>query len=118
MCIDMKDESKIQELYSMIFNENPDSETLESLLKIFHEQNNNSMDAVEYYLRNGEKFKKLSYELEKELEIAELYYNILERMPDKKGLEFFKTQLLQNKKSLKLIEEEFRNSDEYKKITT
>jgi hypothetical protein len=39
-------------------------------------------------------------------------------MPDKKGLEFFKTQLLQNKKSLKLIEEEFRNSDEYKKITT
>ncbi len=45
----MKDESKIQELYSMIFNENPDSETLESLLKIFSlNKNNNSMDAVEY----------------------------------------------------------------------
>ena len=35
-------------------------------------------------------------------------------MPDKEGLNFFKNQLLQNTKSLELIKEEFKNSDEFK----
>ena len=105
--------SQISEISSMIFNETPNSDTLDTLIHQ-HKENNNSMDAVEYYLRGGEKFKKLCYELEKELDIAELYYNVLERMPDKEGLEFFKNQLLQNKKSLKSIESEFKNSEEFK----
>ena len=105
--------SKITNVYKIIFDEIPDSDTYDTLIH-HYKQNNNSMDSVEEYLRNSEKFKKLSAELEKELEVAELYYNILERMPDKKGLNFYKNQLLQNNKSLKSIEDEFKNSDEYK----
>ena len=105
--------SQIINLYEVIFNEIPDSDTCESLIR-HYKQNNNSIDSVENYLRSSEKFKKLSIELEMELDIAELYYNILERMPDKEGLNFYKNQLLQNNKSLKSIEDEFKNSDEYK----
>ena len=109
----MDTKSQITNLYEIIFEEIPDPGTLESLI-LHYKQNNNSIDAVENYLRNDKKFKKLSVELETELKVAELYYNILERMPDREGLDFFKNQLLQNNKSLKSIEDEFKNSDEYK----
>ena len=105
--------SQITNLYEIIFEEIPDPGTLESLI-LHYKQNNNSIDAVENYLRNDKKFKKLSVELETELKVAELYYNILERMPDEEGMNFYKNQLLQNNKSLKSIEDEFKNSDEYK----
>ena len=109
----MNIKSQITNLYEIIFEEIPDPDTLKSLI-LHYNQNNNSIHAVENYLRSGEKFKKLSVELETELKVAELYYNILERMPDKEGLNFFKNQLLQNTKSLELIKEEFKNSDEFK----
>ena len=109
----MDTKSQITNLYETIFEEIPDPDTLESLI-LRYKQNNNSIDAVENYLRSGEKFKKLSVELETELKVAELYYNILERMPDEKGMNFYKNQLLQNNKSLKSIEDEFKNSDEFK----
>ena len=105
--------SQITDLYEVIFEEIPDPGTLESLI-LHYKQNNNSIDAVENYLRSDKKFKKLSVELETELKVAELYYNILERMPDEEGMNFYKNQLLQNNKSLKSIEDEFKNSDEYK----
>ncbi len=105
--------SQITDLYEVIFEEIPDPDTLESLI-LHYKQNNNSIDTVENYLRSGEKFKKLSVELEIELKVAELYYNILERMPDEEGMNFYKNQLLENNKSLKSIEDEFKNSDEYK----
>ena len=105
--------SQIINLYEVIFNEIPDSNTQELLIS-HYKKNNNSIDSVENYLRSGEKFKKLSVELETELKVAELYYNILERMPDEKGMNFYKNQLLQNNKSLKSMEDEFKNSDEYK----
>jgi len=105
--------SQITDLYEVIFEEIPDPDALESLI-LHYKQNNNSIDAVENYLRNDKKFKKLSVELETELKVAELYYNILERMPDEEGMNFYKNQLLQNNKSLKSIEDEFKNSDEYK----
>ena len=109
----MDTKSQITNLYETIFEEIPDPDTLESLI-LRYKQNNNSIDAVENYLRSDKKFKKLSVELETELKVAELYYNILERMPDEKGMNFYKNQLLQNNKSLKSIEDEFKNSDEYK----
>ena len=109
----MDTKSQITNLYEIIFEEIPDPGTLESLI-LHYKQNNNSIDAVENYLRNDKKFKKLSVELETELKVAELYYNILERMPDEEGMNFYKNQLLQNNKSLKSIEDEFKNSDEYK----
>ena len=109
----MDTKSQITNLYETIFEEIPDPDTLESLI-LRYKQNNNSIGAVENYLRNDKKFKKLSVELETELKVAELYYNILERMPDEKGMNFYKNQLLQNNKSLKSIEDEFKNSDEYK----
>ena len=109
----MDTKSQITKIYEIIFEEIPDPDTLESLI-LHYKQNNNSIDAVENYLRNDKKFKKLSVELETELKIAELYYNILERMPDEEGMNFYKNQLLQNNKSLKSIEDEFKNSDEYK----
>ena len=109
----MDTKSQITNLYEIIFEEIPDPGTLESLI-LHYKQNNNSIDAVENYLRNDKKFKKLSVELETELKVAELYYNILERMPDEKGMNFYKNQLLQNNKSLKSMEDEFKNSDEYK----
>ena len=109
----MDTKSQITNLYETIFEEIPDPDTLESLI-LHYKQNNNSIDAVENYLRSDKKFKKLSVELETELKVAELYYNILERMPDEEGMNFYKNQLLQNNKSLKSIEDEFKNSDEYK----
>ena len=109
----MDTKSQITNLYEIIFEEIPDPDTLESLI-LRYKQNNNSIDAVENYLRSDKKFKKLSVELETELKVAELYYNILERMPDEKGMNFYKNQLLQNNKSLKSMEDEFKNSDEYK----
>ena len=109
----MDTKSQITNIYEIIFEEIPDPDTLESLI-LHYKQNNNSIDAVENYLRNDKKFKKLSVELETELKIVELYYNILERMPDEEGMNFYKNQLLQNNKSLKSIEDEFKNSDEYK----
>ena len=109
----MNIKSQITNLYEIIFEEIPDPGTLESLI-LHYKQNNNSIDAVENYLRSDKKFKKLSVELETELKVAELYYNILERMPDEEGMNFYKNQLLQNNKSLKSIEDKFKNSDEYK----
>ena len=109
----MDTKSQITNLYETIFEEIPDPDTLESLI-LRYKQNNNSIDAVENYLRSDKKFKKLSVELETELKVAELYYNILERMPDEEGMNFYKNQLLQNNKSLKSMEDEFKNSDEYK----
>jgi len=109
----MNTESKIINVYKMIFDEVPDSDTYDSLI-LNYKQNNNSIDSVEEYLRNTEKFKKLSAELEKELEVAELYYNILERMPDKEGLNFYKNQLVNKTQSLESLAITFRNSDEYK----
>ena len=109
----MDTESKIINVYKMIFDEVPDSDTYDSLI-LNYKQNNNSIDSVEEYLRNTEEFKKLSAELEKELEVAELYYNILERMPDKEGLDFYKIQLLHNTKSVESLTKEFKNSDEFK----
>ena len=109
----MDTKSQITNLYEIIFEEIPDPDTLESLI-LRYKQNNNSIDAVENYLRSDKKFKKLSVELETELKVAELYYNILERMPDEEGMNFYKNQLLQNNKSLKSMEDEFKNSDEYK----
>ena len=105
--------SQITNLYEIIFKEIRDPDTLKSLI-LHYNQNNNSIHAVENYLRSSEKFKKLSVELEIELKVAELYYNILERMPDEEGMNFYKNQLLENNKSLKSIEDEFKNSDEYK----
>ena len=109
----MDTKSQITNLYETIFEEIPDPDTLESLI-LRYKQNNNSIGTVENYLRSDKKFKKLSVELETELKVAELYYNILERMPDEEGMNFYKNQLLQNNKSLKSIEDEFKNSDEYK----
>ena len=109
----MDTESKIINVYKMIFDEVPDSDTYD-LLFLHYKQNNKSMDSVEEYLRNTEKFKKLSIKLEKELQVAELYYNILERMPDKEGLDFYKIQLLHNTKSVESLTKEFKNSDEFK----
>ena len=88
----MDTKSQITNLYEIIFEEIPDPGTLESLI-LHYKQNNNSVDAVENYLRNDKKFKKLSVELETELKVAELYYNILERMPDEEGMNFYKNQL-------------------------
>jgi len=59
----MSDKSKINERYLMIFNEKPDEDMQKSLLKIFNEQNN-SIEYIENYLRNSNKFKKLSIELQ------------------------------------------------------
>ena len=109
----MDTKSQITNLYEIIFEEIPDPDTLESLI-LRYKQNNNSIGAVENYLRSDKKFKKLSVELETELKVAELYYNILERMPDEEGMNFYKNQLLENNKSLKSIEDKFKNSDEYK----
>ena len=109
----MDTKSQITNLYEIIFEEIPDPDTLESLI-LRYKQNNNSIGAVENNLRSDKKFKKLSVELETELKVAELYYNLLKRMPDEEGMNFYKNQLLQNNKSLKSIEDKFKNSDEYK----
>ena len=47
----MNPKNQISKLYFLLFNENPDSDTLESLLKIFNDHNG-SMDYLENYLRN------------------------------------------------------------------
>jgi len=109
----MSDKSKINERYLMIFNEKPDEDMQKSLLKIFNEQNN-SIEYIEKYLRSTEKFKKLSIELQIELEISELYYILLNRKPDTEGLSFFKNQLINEKKSIDWVKESIINSDEYK----
>ena len=109
----MNPKNQISKLYFLLFNENPDSDTLESLLKIFNDHNG-SMDYLENYLRNSEKFKKLSIELEKELEIAELYYILLNRKPDIEGLSFFKNQLVNENKSIDWVKESIIDSNEYK----
>ena len=109
----MSDKSQILERYLMIFNEKPDEDMQKSLLKIFNEQNN-SIEYIEKYLRSTEKFKKLSIELQIELEISELYYILLNRKPDTEGLSFFKNQLINEKKSIDWVKESIINSDEYK----
>ena len=109
----MNTESKIHELYLMIFNEKPDDSTIKLLLKKFNEQNN-SIEHIERYLRSTEKFKKLSIELQIELEISELYYILLNRKPDLEGLSFFKNQLITENKSITWVKESIIDSDEYK----
>ena len=51
----MDTKSQITNLYETIFEEIPDPDTLESLI-LRYKQNNNSIGAVENYLRSGEKF--------------------------------------------------------------
>ena len=110
----MNPESQISELYFLLFNENPDSATLESLLKISHDH---SMDYLENTLRNSDKFKLLTKTLELELEIAEQYYILLNRKPDTDGLYFFRNQIVEQNKSIDWVSENIKNSDEYKKIS-
>ena len=105
--------SQINELYFMLFNETPDSNNMESLLKKIH-NNDNSIDYLENYLRNSDSFKILSKTLEIELEISELYYILLNRKPDTEGLTFFKNEIIQHDKSLNWVSTTLKNSDEYK----
>jgi len=112
----MNHESQVSELYSMLFNENIDPDTLESLLKIFHDHDD-SIDYIENNLRNSDKFKLLTKMLELELEIAEQYYILLNRKPDTDGLNFFRNQIVEQNKSIDWVSENIKNSDEYKKIS-
>tara|TARA_B100000749_G_C18278303_1_gene403301 strand:- start:55 stop:396 length:342 start_codon:yes stop_codon:yes gene_type:complete len=112
----MNPESQVSELYSMLFNENIDPDTLESLLKIFHDHDD-SIDYIENNLRNSDKFKLLTKMLELELEIAEQYYILLNRKPDTDGLNFFRNQIVEQNKSIDWVSENIKNSDEYKKIS-
>ena len=112
----MNPESQVSELYSMLFNENIDLDTLESLLKIFHDHDD-SIDYIENNLRNSDKFKLLTKMLELELEIAEQYYILLNRKPDTDGLNFFRNQIVEQNKSIDWVSENIKNSDEYKKIS-
>ena len=112
----MNHESQVSELYSMLFNENIDLDTLESLLKIFHDHDD-SIDYIENNLRNSDKFKLLTKMLELELEISEQYYIILNRKPDTDGLNFFRNQIAEQNKSIDWVSENIKNSDEYKKIS-
>jgi len=112
----MNPESQVSELYSMLFNENIDPDTLESLLKIFHDHDD-SIDYIENNLRNSDKFKLLTKMLELELEIAEQYYILLNRKPDTDGLYFFRNQIVEQNKSIDWVSENIKNSDEYKKIS-
>ena len=107
----MNPESQISGLYFLLFNENPDSATLESLLKISHDH---SMDYLENTLRNSDKFKLLSEKLEIELQIAELYYILLNRKPERDGITYFRNQIVKYDKSLSWVSESIKNSDEYK----
>lgn len=111
----MNIENKIYELYFMIFNESPNSDTLKSLLKVFLE-NDNSLDHLENYLRTSEKFKNLSKKLEIELEISILYYSLLNRKPDVDGVIFFRDQILKHNKSLDWVKKNITDSDEYKSM--
>ena len=100
-------EGKTMTLAPMIKNENMiDKE------KIYEQ--NNSIEHIEKYLRSTEKFKKLSIELQIELEISELYYILLNRKPDLEGLSFFKNQLITENKSITWVKESIIDSDEYK----
>ena len=112
----MNIESQVSELYSMLFNENIDPDTLKSLLKIFHDHDD-SIDYIENNLRNSDKFKLLTKTLELELEIAEQYYILLNRKPDTDGLYFFRNQIVEQNKSIDWVSENIKNSDEYKKIS-
>ena len=112
----MNPESQVSELYSMLFNENIDPDTLKSLLKIFHDHDD-SIDYIENNLRNSDKFKLLTKTLELELEIAEQYYILLNRKPDTDGLYFFRNQIAEQNKSIDWVSENIKNSDEYKKIS-
>tara|TARA_B100001105_G_C22215168_1_gene367179 strand:- start:13 stop:354 length:342 start_codon:yes stop_codon:yes gene_type:complete len=112
----MNPESQVSELYSMLFNENIDPDTLKSLLKIFHDHDD-SIDYIENNLRNSDKFKLLTKTLELELEIAEQYYILLNRKPDTDGLYFFRNQIVEQNKSIDWVSENIKNSDEYKKIS-
>lgn len=112
----INNESQVSELYSMLFNEKIDPDTLESLLKKFHD-NDDSIEYIEKILRNSDKFKLLTKTLELELEIAEQYYILLNRKPDIEGLSFFKNQVVNENKSLDWVKESILKSDEYKKIS-
>ena len=112
----MNPESQVSELYSMLFNENIEPDTLKSLLKIFHDHDD-SIDYIENNLRNSDKFKLLTKTLELELEIAEQYYILLNRKPDTDGLYFFRNQIVEQNKSIDWVSENIKNSDEYKKIS-
>tara|TARA_B100000378_G_scaffold272046_1_gene263280 strand:+ start:120 stop:461 length:342 start_codon:yes stop_codon:yes gene_type:complete len=112
----MNIESQVSELYSMLFNENIEPDTLKSLLKIFHDHDD-SIDYIENNLRNSDKFKLLTKTLELELEIAEQYYILLNRKPDTDGLNFFRNQIVEQNKSIDWVSENIKNSDEYKKIS-
>ena len=112
----MNHESQVSELYSMLFNENIEPDTLKSLLKIFHDHDD-SIDYIENNLRNSDKFKLLTKTLELELEIAEQYYILLNRKPDTDGLYFFRNQIVEQNKSIDWVSENIKNSDEYKKIS-
>lgn len=109
----MNSEEKISKLYFMLFNENPNLTTLKSLLKIFQEHDD-SLDYLETNLRNSDEFKKLSTKLEIELEVAELFYILLNRKPDISGLTYFRNQIIECGKSLDWVNQTIKNSEEYK----
>ena len=76
------------------------------------------MDYLENTLRNSDKFKLLSEKLEIELQIAELYYILLNRKPERDGITYFRNQIVEYNKSLIWVSESIKNSDEYKSKTS
>ena len=109
-------------LYDKFLNVgNPESPFPEVVSRIPKEMINELLHSESYELERyvDEKFGPQKYDpnLEKiRLKIFNLYREILEREPDKEGLEYWSNKMLNDNMTLQAVKQEFYNSPEYEQL--
>jgi len=71
---------------------------------------------IDYYKNELEELKSLTKKKKVEDEIRKVYLKILEREPDKEGLQFHSNQILQNAITISQLEPNFKNSEEFQNL--
>ena len=101
---------KITELYIRLLEKYPDKSEFYGYFRIFQE--GKSIEEIENLIKNSEEYKSLKINTK---EITNLYLKLLERQPDRQGLNDYRN-LLKEGKSIEEIENLIKKSKEYKSL--
>jgi len=113
---DYKISSSIHSYYIEFLKREPDSFELAEYKTQFLE-NGKTLEWIEQDIKNSQEAKYLNNNAELERNITEYYIKYLHRTPDLPGLIYFKTQFLENGKTLEWIEQAIKNSEEAKSLS-
>jgi len=113
---DYKINSTITTSYFQFLQRQPEKFELEQF-KTQVLENGKTLEWVKISIQNSEEAKSLTHGAEIESQITEFYVEYLHRTPDIIGLVYFKTQVLENGKTLEWVKNAIQNSEEAKNLS-